>query len=392
MKLASRLILLLALLFAGEVAAAVRHVPADHATIQAAVDACAVGDVVLVAPGTYHGLGNRDIDFHGVDLTVISEAGPEQTILDCDHAGRGFLFRNWETPAARVSGFTIQNGMAPDDPVLVGGGIMVLGSSPTIDHCVITHCSALMGGGAFVSVSEGSLMDCTITKNSAYGAGGGGGLYLQFADGLHQRCVVIGNFAPTAGGVYCNGLGTGGLQEFTICSNDALGEGGGVLAFGPLLLDRCIVWGNFAGESSSELRVRDGEARCCDVLRSGVDASGDWTFDDDCIDADPLFCDPIRSGDGSSDGDWTLNAGSPCLPEHSLCGELIGALGVGCGAPPATGACCLSTLVCTVTTEQDCAGQSGDYQGDDTDCDPNPCVPVAVESSSWGRIKARYGR
>jgi len=46
------------------------HVPRDYPTIQAAVNAAVDGDEVIVAPGTYTGEGNRDIDFLGKAITV----------------------------------------------------------------------------------------------------------------------------------------------------------------------------------------------------------------------------------------------------------------------------------------------------------------------------------
>ncbi len=39
---------------------------------------------------------------------------------------------------------------------------------------------------------------------------------------------------------------------------------------------------------------------------------------------------------------------------------------------PSTGACCVGEI-CSVTTEDDCTGMGGVYQGNGTTCDPNPC-------------------
>ena len=74
--------------------AGTRLVPDEYATIQDAIDAAVDGDVVIVAPATYTGDGNRDIDFYGKAITVRSENGPANCIIDCQSSGRGFYFRN----------------------------------------------------------------------------------------------------------------------------------------------------------------------------------------------------------------------------------------------------------------------------------------------------------
>ncbi|MHC4721561.1 MAG: InlB B-repeat-containing protein, partial [Planctomycetota bacterium] len=52
----------------------------------------AFGDIVVVGDGVYTGPGNRDLDFHGKLITVRSEVGPDECIIDCQGAGRAFVF------------------------------------------------------------------------------------------------------------------------------------------------------------------------------------------------------------------------------------------------------------------------------------------------------------
>ena len=56
----------------------------DYITIQEGIDAAVGGDEVVVADGTYTGDGNRDIDFMGKAITVKSENGAEDCIIDCE--------------------------------------------------------------------------------------------------------------------------------------------------------------------------------------------------------------------------------------------------------------------------------------------------------------------
>ncbi len=89
------------------------HVPDNYTTIQAAINAASNGDTVLVADGTYTGTGNKDLDFDGKAITVKSENGCGNCIIDCEDDGRGFYFHNSETNSAVVEGFTIKNGNHP---------------------------------------------------------------------------------------------------------------------------------------------------------------------------------------------------------------------------------------------------------------------------------------
>ena len=132
-----------------------RLVPDQYETIQAAIDDCDDGDVVMLAPGTYTGDGNRDIDFHGKAITVRSTDpnNPDivaTTIIDCngthEHPHRGFYFHSREDASSIVDGLIIANGYQSDEP---GGAIYCMAGSPTIRNCVITGNSAYKGGGGF---------------------------------------------------------------------------------------------------------------------------------------------------------------------------------------------------------------------------------------------------
>ena len=113
--------------------AATRLVPSQYPTIQAAMDDCNDGDVVIIAPGRYTGTGNRDIDFKGKAITLRSENGPQNCVIDCNaivkgvikSSHRGFYFHHGEDANSVLDGFTVINGFA-----IPGGGIRCDGSSP----------------------------------------------------------------------------------------------------------------------------------------------------------------------------------------------------------------------------------------------------------------------
>ena len=171
--------------------AAVIHVPADQPTIQAGIDAAEDGDTVLVADGTYSGIGNVNIDFLGKEIIVKSENGPKKTIVDCQSIPntRGFIFQNEETNDVLLEGFTITNGNNEER-----GGIYCTNSAPTIKNCHILSNR----GGIYCVDSNPRILDSKISNNSGTGVSFWDHPEKDYADGKIDRpsltnCIVSEN-------------------------------------------------------------------------------------------------------------------------------------------------------------------------------------------------------
>jgi len=325
----------------------------DAPTIQAAIDSAAAGDTILLHDGIYTGSGNKNLDFGGKNLVLRSDCGPEGVIIDCENVGRGIHLHSGEGSSARIERITIRNGYALEGG---GGGIRIEEAWPMIRECVIEDCIAggLGAGGGIQHSLHLELRDCRILRCSANNGGGiagigtgytwltrctvagnsagwGGGVstpdYVQL-----DTCLVTGNRATTDGGGVYAGFGGGyaAVTRTTIAGNRAERTGGGMfLDTDGVWVLWSIFWDNSASLAEGLYVWGDLYVSCAAIDSRLVRCQGGMPYYNDTTLADPLFCDPRSSEDApTSEGDYSLDAASPCLSLHA-CGR-IGALGEGC--------------------------------------------------------------
>ncbi len=245
---------------ARSVLADILGVPVPYPTIQAAIDAAVNDDTVLVADGTYTGLGNRDLDFGGRAITVRSENGAGACIIDIQGSAgdphRAFHFHSGETAASVVEGFTIQNGFINRG----GAALCEADSSPLFQSCVFQHNSVSQavaedgGGAVYVLSSSPTFIDCDFLQNQAeanFLFGGGGAVQSQsdsnptFIGCAFSENSAIGATEPDGGAV---AIWDGGHPEFFSCTfteNQAYWDGA-VLNFSSVTMHDCHFQDNAA--------------------------------------------------------------------------------------------------------------------------------------------------
>jgi predicted outer membrane repeat protein len=207
-------------------------VPTQYATIQAAINAAAKGDTVVVAPGFYYSPGNVNIDTLGKAITVKSQAGPGTCTIAGSLTNRGFIIHKKETTATRIVGFTIEACYGSQ-----GGAIAITNASPTITNCVFQHnATSGNGGGVFVANNSSPVIsNCTFYSNNAGvngSAGFGAGLYLWTGKSKVTNCVFDHNTATSWGGGLLAQADASTLTNCTFTNNTAQVGGGAIVTLG----------------------------------------------------------------------------------------------------------------------------------------------------------------
>jgi predicted outer membrane repeat protein len=236
--------------------AAVLHVPSEHPTIQAGIDAADAGDTVVVACGTYYEHSIRMDE--GVVLR--SETGEASCVtIDVSGHSNGIWCLSLNQPT-RIIGFTITGA--------VGNALALRSSDVTIENCRFwrNFTPDPAGGGAVLcgyGFCAPSLINCRFDENVSLGEGGG--LHSQSSDPTLIDCVFSRNVAVRHGGGarFAHGFPTLIRCTFADDSTSAWGGGLYVAQATATLLD-CVFTGCRADSGSGGLHFSS----------SGVLASG----------------------------------------------------------------------------------------------------------------------
>jgi alpha-tubulin suppressor-like RCC1 family protein len=201
--------------------------------IQSAVDVANAGDSIFVTNGMYT-LGNR-VTSTTTNCVVVTNAisissvsGPAQTVINGGGTNRCIYLTN----GCSLSGFTITNGMTPEN----GGGIFCSSTNVVITNCVVAGSSAYIQGGG---VYQGTLFTCVLTNNYAggnaqgYPAGGGAGSSVLY------NCTVSWNSGGSASG---GGLFNCTANQCVLTNNSTGANAGGGAA--QSTLNNCLIANN----------------------------------------------------------------------------------------------------------------------------------------------------
>lgn len=224
------------ILFASNLQAAIIHIPADYSTIQEGIDAAALGDTVLVQPGTYteniflfKSLTLASLYLFTQDTTFIS-----QTIIDGDMQGSGILITPSWVGDITIQGFTIQHGIGSGSAWGGGGicyhaGVSSYNNFISLEHLVIrnNHDATYVGGGiSLTSETRDSLTYILIRDVVLDSNFDGGGLYCENLDPklVNVKCKRNSKFGSGGGCFFSHSNPI--LQNVILQENNAISFGG----------------------------------------------------------------------------------------------------------------------------------------------------------------------
>ncbi|MFQ6618999.1 MAG: right-handed parallel beta-helix repeat-containing protein, partial [Fidelibacterota bacterium] len=268
--------------------ATIIHVPDDQPTIQAGIDVAFDGDTVLVAPGTYTGSGNTNVNFLGKAIFVTSEMGPDSTIVDAEGiVAYRFIFNNGETRSSVLNGFTLTH---------FASAIYIRESSPQIVNCRMVDCGGayIDGGGMYIRYGSPLILNCSF-KRCYLNPGIGGAISSVSSNPsiINSEFILCGAYiyGPDAA-VHC---------DDALIVNCSFYNNSFYTIIGNPVVINCIFWESDWGDIWGN----------ADVSYSDIEEG--WPGEGN-IHEDPLFVDPENENLNLSPDSPCIDAGDPNSP------------------------------------------------------------------------------
>jgi len=298
---------------------------------------CNCAPSICVHDGIYTGIGNNNIDTHGLAITIKSLNGPNKCIINCQDQARGFIFQTGEDANTVLDGLAITGGYSNQH----AGAIYCNASSPAIRNCVISASHSVRNGGAIYCYGNSTpiITGCTITGN--YAGWSGGGIWLEdYSNAKITNCTITDNECE-GGGVAidsynsnptianCTIAGNRGYWSGAITSEDdsnsivinctiadniaSSGPGGLECYYGNAVVINSILWNN-----TDEQILEDGGSATVTYSDIQVADGNDWPGEGN-INDDPLFAN-TELGDyhlKSTAGRWSPMFGTWLFDEQT---------------------------------------------------------------------------
>jgi uncharacterized repeat protein (TIGR01451 family) len=249
------------LLQAGDVITVCLSGDCDYASIQDAVDAADSSDEILVATGTYTGVGARagvtQVVYISKSVTIqggynadFSAWDPDTYSTTLDAQGQGRVLYIIGSISPTIEGLRITCGdataLSGSPGGNAGGGVYVITATATIkDNLIISNTADSYGGGLYIASSAATLVSNTVMANAAGEDDYGGGLCLVGSDATLNSNTFISNTAHGGGGLVL-AYSAATLHGNTISYNTADGGGGLDLVASNATLSNNIVISNTA--------------------------------------------------------------------------------------------------------------------------------------------------
>ncbi|MBK9471815.1 MAG: right-handed parallel beta-helix repeat-containing protein [bacterium] len=367
----------LGILMGGPTVAATWHVPAQVATIDAALDGAAHGDSVIVAPGTYY---ESHLNLPSGVVMIGSVSDPSTVIIDAQQQDYVMIIPQADDTSV-LEGFTLTGGSSPGsggglhcgyptratvrhcdivgNSAATGGGLACYGADPVFEHCRFLNNTGLadgvLGGGAVIlNSSHPVFRDCVFAGNTTQGNGGAVAAYAATAS--FENCTFTGNTAPNGSAIFVYHA-EATFADCALTDNIAVGYGVGAAYVyeGELTFENCTISGNQAdtgagvfGSSNSSISM----SHCAVVANAGTFGAGGielWFGSTFIADS----CEFADNTTGGVPGDGAVDDG------------------------------CSATLVCCETSPEL-------WSGDGTVVFDNDGCTVGIEQVTWGDVKALF--